>query len=112
MARNINDSGIKRTSVGGIAFFLSLFCLITLSALNLFILPMLIDYSALRHLAVFLSGSIIGGWAADTFLKGKLSVFIHELKHHIPSHFARNKTKGWKIRGDSGEYRYSYTSAT
>ncbi|NLF24785.1 MAG: hypothetical protein GX589_03905, partial [Deltaproteobacteria bacterium] len=101
----------EKKSVGGVAFFLSLFSLIVISLLNLVILPTLIDVAGLKHLGVFLSGSLIGAWAA-TFISKRSSVFIHELKHHIPSHFAKNKSKGWKIKDDSGEYRYSYSAAS
>jgi hypothetical protein len=102
----------KTGPVGGAAFFVSMLCLIFLGCFNLIHLPALWDAEAFKNLAIFFAAMIVGIWGAGTFVRGRPSVFLHELKHYIPSNFASNKSKGWKIKDSSGEYRYAYTKDT
>lgn len=60
----------------------------------------------------FSVGVILGLWFASMFIKGHLSVSIHELKHYILSQLVGNKFKGMRVRKHSGHVVYHYTPQT
>ncbi|RMG42814.1 MAG: hypothetical protein D6719_05325 [Candidatus Dadabacteria bacterium] len=98
--------------IGGFAFFLSLFFLLFLAIFNLTLLPSLWDSYAFSNILRFSAAFLVGGWAAHYLIRGRTSVFIHELKHSIVSNLAGNKAKGMKIAERSGHFEYQYTKAT
>ncbi len=102
----------KREKHGWIAFFSSLFFLLFLSALNLFLLPGLLDGYAWTRASRFVAGGILGLWFAHQFIRGHLSVLLHEYKHAIVSGLVGNKWKGMKIKRDHGHFKYAYSKDT
>lgn len=52
------------------------------------------------------------GIACSFPVKGKLAVFIHEMKHAITSGLVGNKAKGMKITPWRGEFQFEYTKRT
>ncbi|NDC38265.1 MAG: hypothetical protein EBZ48_09465 [Proteobacteria bacterium] len=97
---------------GGLFFFASLFSLIFLAVLNSLLLPTVLGLGSLRPLGLFLASGVLGAAIAHRMIQKHLSVFIHELKHSIASHFAGNKPKEMKINQDSGHFRYEFTKDT
>lgn len=104
------ETQIKKT--GGIPFFISLISVYILSSLNITNLPELFDSFALRRICYFGSGVVIGLWFAETFVKGKFSVFLHELKHAVVSGLVGNKSKGFEVQEKTGKFIYHYTNDT
>jgi hypothetical protein len=112
MRRKKKKEEVDTSPVGGLPFFISLFCLLLLATVNLITLPSLIDTRAYYNWRWFIFGVIIGAMAAGTLIQGKLKVFIHEFKHSVVSRLAGNKEKRMKFRNRSGYYQYSYTQQT
>jgi len=103
---------LQHKSVGGFPFFISLVSLLFLGTYFLTIIPSLLDSYAYNNWFRFIAGFILGCWAASIFIRGHISVFIHELKHSIISNLVGNKARGMKIRKRSGHFEYSYTQRT
>ncbi len=102
----------KQLSVGGFAFFSSLFFLCLLSVLNISLLPDLWNVENFPYLVSFGIGMIPGGFIAMYFIQGHPSVLIHEFKHSLVSGLAGNRARGLKVKKDSGYFEYEYTSRT
>ncbi|MCB0334022.1 MAG: M50 family metallopeptidase [Bdellovibrionales bacterium] len=102
----------KKEKHGGIAFFSSLFFLLFLSSIHLFLLPGLLDSYAFLRASRFIGGIILGLWFAHQFIRGHLSVLLHEYKHAIVSGLVGNKWKGMKVKSDSGHFQYAYSKDT
>ncbi len=100
--------------VGGIFYFFSLLSVILLAALSsrfflqfYFSSAMPTQISALQYLFFIIPGFILAA-----LIPGKLSVFIHELKHSLVSSLAGNKSKGMAYKDNTGHFEYTYTSKT
>lgn len=102
----------KFKKTGGIPFFISLISVYIISIFNLYNLPALFDSYGLRRLCYFIGGLAIGYLFADTFVRGKFSVFLHETKHAIVSGLVGNKPEDLKVEKDTGKFIYSYTKDT
>jgi len=77
--------------------------------MNIRALNYLWDNIAYTNFLYAASGLSIGMWFALIFFQGHLSVFFHELKHSIVSNLAGNRSKGMKIKRDTGLFSYEYT---
>lgn len=97
---------------GGLFFFTSLISLLFLSILNSLLLPTILTSTALTPLLIFASSACLGACGAHYLIRHHISVFIHELKHSIASHFAGNKSKEMKINRDSGHFTYEFSKET
>jgi len=102
----------QQKSVGGFPFFISLFALLFLGIYFITVLPSLQDSYAYSNWFRFLAGFVLGCWGASVFIKGHISVFLHELKHSIISNLVGNRSRGMKIRKHTGHFEYSYTQQT
>ena len=100
--------------VGGIFYFVSVLSLIMLSVLSLgmifrsFFISGIPEFSAVGlHFSLVFLGLFIG-----IVIRGRISVFFHELKHSIVSSLAGNKSKGMKIEEETGHFQYAYSKDT
>jgi len=98
--------------VGGIAFFLSLLFLLLLNLINYPLLLVSVEQAASARLIQFGMGAFAGLCLAGFLVRGRLSVFIHELKHSILSNLAGNRARKMKVGSDSGEFAYEYSAYT
>ena len=99
-------------TVGGFAFFLSLVALTIASIFCCLFLVAAINKINAERIFPFLSGLILGSFIALVFIRGKLSVFIHEFKHSFVANLVGNKWKSMKVNDSSGHFEYSYSKAT
>lgn len=109
----VNAKAKDPSKVGGIIFLLSIFALSALVALlgySLLLLPLPDDLWS--QLATFGSALLIGGVTAVLLIRGRLSIFVHELKHSILSNLVGNKAKRLKVAHGSGSFEYSYSRQT
>jgi len=97
--------------IGGFAFFLSLSVLLPLGVVLIFLT---LSYVPLdwRTVAIFLGAWVAGIVACQVFIRGHVSVLIHESKHAIVSNLVGNKRKGMKIGEHSGHFVYAYSKRT
>ncbi|MGI6525049.1 MAG: hypothetical protein ACOX2O_07160 [Bdellovibrionota bacterium] len=100
---------IKPKKSGGIAFFITLICLIFISLFNLISLPSLFDENSPSNWLQFIIGVVIGLLIAEVFIVKHFSVACHELKHYLLAAFAGNKFKELCVKEKTGHYTYSYT---
>lgn len=100
--------------VGGLFYFVSVFSLLILALLtSTFLLLRIFDIATTRQFSLILYGGLlVVGLLIGVIIRGKLSVFIHELKHSIVSSLAGNKAKGMKIEDESGHFEYSFSKST
>lgn len=103
---------IAPTRSGGLAYFMSFAFLLLICGMNVYLLPLLWDTTARSNVMKFFAGVIVGGWFAGSFIRGKHSILVHELKHAIVSGLAGNRWKKLKIKRQSGYFQYSYTKKT
>jgi len=111
-AGNMAKIDSEDSKVGGLSFFLSLIALIVLSSINIFVLVNIFSASAAKNLGYFLIGAIVGALIAHFFIKGRLSVLIHEAKHRVISNLVGNKEKALKVETHSGHFEYAYSKST
>ncbi len=102
----------KQSKFGGIAFYISLLVLSCLAGFNLFMLPWIYDPERRGFLLYFFGMFLVGVWIARSFVKGRISIFIHELKHSIVSNLVGNRAKRLKVKDKSGYFAYEYTVRT
>jgi len=108
----VQSKSKKAPRVGGIAFYLSLLVLAFLTPLNFLFLSALIYERHFQNLALFAASLVFGAIAAYLVLRGKSSIFVHELKHSILSNLVGNKAKKLRVEGDSGSFEFAYTKET
>lgn len=95
--------------LGGLPFFLSLTSLLALASLNLFFFPEMLKDETHSNWTRFGIGASLGMWFGHIFVKGHMSVMLHEFKHSVVSGLAGNKAKEFKIKSDHGHFKYEYT---
>lgn len=89
-------------------FFLSLLCLLNYSAL-----PALLDADSWPAALQFMAAAFLAFWVTPFFVRGRLSVLLHELKHALLSGFAGNRARNLSLsRSGGGEFEYEYTQET
>ena len=98
--------------VGGIVFFLSLAFLTLLGLMNLILLPRLFFGDAWSRCGLFGVGVFVGFSCAHFFVRGRISVLLHELKHSLLSGFVGNRWKQMAVERDQGHFEYSYSKQT
>lgn len=97
--------------IGGFAFFLSLSVLLPLGLVLLFLTLSHVPMDG-EALAIFFGAWVAGVVACQVFIRGHVSVLIHESKHAIVSNLVGNKRKGMKIGEHSGHFVYAYSKRT
>ncbi len=97
--------------IGGFAFFLSLSVLLPLGVVLLFLTLSYVPLDG-RGVAIFFGAWVAGIVACQVFIRGHVSVLIHESKHAIVSNLVGNKRKGMKIGEHSGHFVYAYSKRT
>lgn len=97
---------------GGLAFYSSLVACCLVALLNLTLFTRIWADSSLLNWLYFGAGVLIGAAYAFFFIRGRLHVFIHELKHSIPSNLAGNRFKKLEIDQEEGAFHYAYTKDT
>ncbi len=105
-------SAPKPQKVGGLAFFFSLAALILLLRPIYISLPASWVSESLPRFLIFFISLIIGALFARLFIRDKLSVFIHELKHSVLSNLAGNRAKSLEVQKRSGSFSYEYSKQT
>lgn len=103
---------VEEGPVGGIVFYLSLAFLSLLGVMNAVLLPRLFFGDAWGRSGLFCVGIFVGISCAHFFVRGKLSVLLHELKHSILSSFIGNRWKQMAVQSDQGHFEYAYTKHT
>ncbi len=102
----------KQAVVGGFAFFLSLVAILPTGLVVLSLALRLLSAETLGYAGIFTCAALAGGVCAHLFIKGHISVLIHEFKHSLVSNLVGNKRKGMKIARDSGYFEYAYSKET
>lgn len=102
----------KVEKVGGFAFFFSLIFLWVVGAALFRIAITNFDLVQFQKFRWVLVGTVIGVLFAASFIRGRLSVFIHEIKHSVLSNFVGNKAKKMHVEEKTGYFEYSYTQET
>jgi hypothetical protein len=106
------ERGEKGDLVGGFAFFLSLAALLPTGLMFTTLTFMRLESASSTTTVNFIFATLAGAAIAQMFIRGHLSVFIHEFKHSLISNLVGNRHKGMKIGEQSGHYQYSYTKST
>lgn len=112
MSRKNDKKKQKPAKAGGLAFFVSLFMLLLLGGVNILHIPALWEPATSGNGGRFLLGVMLGAWLSYAFLKGHVSVLIHEFKHALISNLVGNKWKGMKVKENSGHFEYAYSKST
>lgn len=102
----------KQDLVGGFAFFLSLAALLPTGLIFTTLTVLRLKSANATSTINFLLAALAGAAIAQMFIRGHLSVFIHEFKHSLVSNLVGNRHKGMRIGVNSGHYQYSYTKST
>jgi hypothetical protein len=98
--------------VGGITFYVSLFVVSFLGVFNLTLLPGLFVKDKMINWSYFLPGLVSGAGVGAFLIRGKLSVFLHELRHSIMSNIVGNRAKSMKFYKNTGYFQFEYTKKT
>jgi hypothetical protein len=98
--------------VGGFAFFLSLGAILPTGVILLALAVQLFSGESSKYAGSFVAAAGAGALCAHLFIKGHISVLIHEFKHSLVSNIVGNKRKGMKIGRDSGYFEYAYSKET
>lgn len=107
------ETGIpKQPLVGGFAFFLSLAAILPTGLIVTSLSLGLLSTESVGTAGIFACAALVGGLCAHFFIKGHISVLIHEFKHSLISNLVGNKRKGMKIDRDSGYFEYAYSKET
>ncbi len=102
----------KQDLVGGFAFFLSLAALLPTGLMFTTLTFLRLETANVTTTIYFIFATLAGAAIAQMFIRGHLSVFIHEFKHSLISNLVGNRHKGMKIGEHSGHYQYAYTKST
>ncbi len=108
----MSDKQEKAAPVGGISFYLALFALGFLAAINILSLTVIVDAAALPALGLFAGMFVCGGLIAKFTIRGRFSVFLHEFKHSLLSGLVGNRARGMQVRSQSGHFEYAYSKHT
>lgn len=98
--------------VGGFAFFLSLGAILPTGVILVALSLQLLSGDSSKYAGSFVAAAAVGALCAHLFIKGHISVLIHEFKHSLVSNLVGNKRKGMKIGRDSGYFEYAYSKET
>lgn len=102
----------QKEKIGGFAFFLSLGVLLPLGVLLTVLTTMHVRPVNESAILIFACSWVAGIVAGQLFIRGHISVLIHESKHAIVSNLVGNKRKGMKIGQHSGHFVYAYSKRT
>ncbi len=102
----------KQAVVGGFAFFLSLAAILPTGLIVASLALRLLSSETISTAGGFTCAAVVGALCAHFFIKGHISVLIHEFKHSLISNLVGNKRKGMKIDRDSGYFEYAYSKQT
>ena len=102
----------KKELVGGFAFFLSLAALLPTGLMFTTLTFLRLKSANATSTVNFICSALAGAAIAQMFIRGHLSVFLHEFKHSLVSNLVGNRHKGMSIGVNSGHYQYSYTKST
>ncbi|MEY4667563.1 MAG: hypothetical protein RL518_262 [Pseudomonadota bacterium] len=111
-AHALPESSGKDDLVGGFAFFLSLAALLPTGLMFTTLTFLRLETANSTTTVNFIFAALAGAAIAQMFIRGHLSVFIHEFKHSLISNLVGNRHKGMKIGKRSGHYQYAYTKST
>ncbi len=108
--RESEDKPSKK--VGGFAFLISIPALTLLvSGIYYVIIPRVFSINT-DALAWLTGGCMLGLILAKPVSKGRLYVFLHEVKHAVVSSIAGNKWKKMKVGPETGSFEYTYYKHT
>lgn len=98
--------------VGGLVFYFSLAALVLLLRPIYGALIPSWHSESLSHLFLFVVGVCFGAGCAHFLIRGKVSIFIHELKHSILSNLVGNRAKRLEVQKRGGSFEYEYSDQT
>lgn len=102
----------QQGKVGGLVFYFSLCALLLLASATLWGLLQVIWNSDLFSIVGVVCGGVLGAIIAAFLIIGRLSVFLHELKHKILANLCGNKAKAMEVNSREGSFTYAYTRET
>jgi hypothetical protein len=111
-SEHATETETKQELVGGFAFFLSLAALLPTGLMFTTLTLLRLKTANATSTVNFIFAALAGVAIAQMFIRGHLSVFIHEFKHSLVSNLVGNRHKGMRIGVNSGHYQYSYTKST
>ena len=115
-AEKLDDAEEQKESdaspVGGFAFFLSLFLILPGSLVLFYLSLQQARETELQTALAFIGATMFGALFTQNFIKGHISVLIHEFKHALISNLVGNKYKGMRVDKNSGDFQYAYTKKT
>ena len=100
------------STVGGLAFFLSLFACLALVGANVLALPAILSRSTSQAWLAAGVGTLGGILLSTLLVRDYLHVFLHEQRHAILANLAGNRARGMKVRRQAGHFEYAYSKAT
>jgi hypothetical protein len=98
--------------VGGLTFLISIPALFVLNCVVLNNLFSVVELAEGDSAYWLLGGVSLGLIIAPAFSKGRVYVFIHEVKHAILASLAGNKWKGMKVGSQNGSFEYVFYKHT
>jgi len=108
----IKKHKVDSEPLGGLFFYLSIISLCIVNLVHLCGLLSVLSIEGLRYFGIFIIACFLGKHIADVFLRGYISVFVHEFKHSLFSGLVGNRAKKFKVGRDSGAFTYEYTPET
>jgi len=107
-----DDEAEQQELVGGFAFYLSLAALLPTGVMFTTLTLLRLKSADSDATAAFIIAALIGATLAQMFIRGHLSVLIHEFKHSVISNLVGNRHRGLRIGRNSGHYQYAYSKRT
>lgn len=98
-----------KARAGDLVFFAALMFFVALLIGMLKALPLTFTIEYPTRVIIFLSSAFLGLLFATVFIRGYLSVFLHEFKHAIAAILAGNSPRGIKIGKESGHFEYAFS---
>ena len=75
-------------------------------------MPAVLGSANVSRIFRFVVGTFAGFFVGLVFIRGRFSVFLHELRHSVVSSLAGNRAKAFKYKNQTGSFEYQYSSAT
>ena len=107
-----SEESDQQELVGGFALYLSLAALLPTGVMFTTLTFLRIKAADSEATVSFIISALVGAALAQMFIRGRLSVLIHEFKHSVVSNLVGNRHRGLRIGVDSGHYQYAYSKRT
>ncbi len=108
----MSKSKESKSKAGDLIFFGALLFLVAVTTGCIRTVWFVFDNFYFDRLAALGAGFLFGCFFTWIFIRGFLSVILHELKHAVVAILAGNSPKGFKIGQEEGHFEYSFTEDT